>query len=134
SAKTAPASKDNLLKLVQNLLRSRFQLTLRHQLQSSPVYKLTVAKDGPKLKPTAGSEKGCPRADGAPAQIHLACSDFTMADLADLLPRVAGGYLQFDVLDQSGLTGAFDFPLDWMGRAPYDAAVARQAAGSPKDP
>ena len=134
SAKTTPASRVNLLKLVQNLLGSRFQLTLRNQLQSSPVYKLTVAKDGPKLKPTTGSEKGCPRADGAPGQIHLACNDFTMADLADLLPRVAGGYLQFDVLDQTGLTGAFDFPLDWMGRGPYDAAVARQAAGGPKDP
>ena len=134
SAKTAPAFRDNLLKLVRNLLGSRFQLTLRNNLQTSPVYKLTAAKSGPKLQPAAGSEKGCPRGDGAPAQIHLACRDFTMADLADLLPRVAGGYVQFDVLDQTGLAGAFDFPLDWMARRAYDAAMAKQAAGAPKDP
>jgi uncharacterized protein (TIGR03435 family) len=134
SATTAPASKDKLLKLVRNLLGSRFQLTLRNSLRTSPVYKLTVAKDGPKLQPAAGSEKGCPLASGAPAQIHLACHNFTMADLADILPRAAGGYVQFDVLDQTGLTDAFDFPLDWMARGPYDAAAARQAAGAPKDP
>jgi uncharacterized protein (TIGR03435 family) len=133
SAKTAPTSKDKLLKLVQNLLGSRFQLTLHNRFEASPMYKLTVAKDGPKLQPSAGSGKGCPRADGTPSQIHLACRDFTMADLADLLPRAAGGYVQFDVLDETGLAGAFDFPLDWMARGPYDAA-ARQAAGAPKDP
>ncbi|HKE22708.1 MAG TPA: TIGR03435 family protein [Bryobacteraceae bacterium] len=134
SAKTEPTSRTNLLKLVQNLVGSRFQLTLGNRLETSPVYKLTVAKGGPKLSPSAGSDKGCTRADGPPAQIHLACHNFTMADLADFLPRAAGGYVQLDVLDQTRLTGAFDFPLDWMARGAYDAAVAKQSAGGPKDP
>src|SRR5580692_9461864 len=35
SAKTAPTSKDKLLKLVQNLLGSRFQLTLHNRFEAS---------------------------------------------------------------------------------------------------
>jgi len=56
-----------------------------------------------------------------------------MSDLADILPRVAGGYITIPVVDRTGLDGAFDFQIDWMGRGPHDAAVARVAAGGPAD-
>jgi len=134
TAKTAPAASDNLMPMLQNLLGVRFKLALRHNRKTEPVYALTVAKDGAKLQPSAGAGKDCPRADGPPRQLHLACKDFTMTDLAELLPRVAGGYVVFPVVDRTELKGAYDFPLDWMGRGPYDAAMASQAAGAAKDP
>lgn len=134
TAKTAPTSKDKLLPMMQALLGERFKLTLHHSRKVDPVYALTVGKDGPKLPPSTGSDKGCSRADGPPGQLHLACRDFTMADLAELLPRAAGGYIALPVADRTELKGAYDFPLDWMGRGPHDAAMAKQAAGAPKDP
>ena len=66
--------------------------------------------------------------------MHFACRAYTIPDLADLLPEIAPAYVTLPVLDQTNLKGAYDFKLDWMGRGAYDAAIANQAAGVPKDP
>jgi uncharacterized protein (TIGR03435 family) len=133
-ARTAANSKDDLQLMLQTLLGQRFKLALRHTSKTEPVFTLTVGKDGPTLQPSTGSDKACPRGEGPPSQIHLSCSAFTMADLAELLPEVAPAYVTLPVLNQTNLKGAYDFKLDWMGRGAYDAAVANQAAGVPKDP
>ena len=134
NARTGPISKDNLQFMLQKLLGQRFKLALRRTSKPEQVFTLTVGKDGPKLQPSAGSDKACPRGEGPPSQIHLTCSAFTMADLADLLPEVAPAYVTLSVLNQTDLRGAYDFKLDWMGKGAYDAAVSNQAAGVPKDP
>jgi uncharacterized protein (TIGR03435 family) len=134
AATTAPASKDNLLPMLQTLLAERLKLVIQHDKKAAPIFALVVGKNGPKLQPAAGSAKGCPGGDGPPSQIHLACHNFTMADLANLLPQVAGAYVTLPVADQTGLKGAYDFPLDWMANRPYDGATASTRAGAPKDP
>ncbi len=127
-ATTAPTSRDNLQLMLQTLLGQRFKLALHHTSKSEPTFTLTLAKDGPKLKPAAGSAKDCPRGEGTPGQIHLTCSAFTMADLAELLPDAAPAYVNLPVLNQTGLKGAYDFKLDWMPKGAYDAAVANKSA------
>ena len=133
-ARTAPTSKDNLRLMLQTLLGQRFKLALKHTSKTEPVFALTVGKDGPKLPPSASSEKACPEAGGPPSQVHFACRGYTIPDLADLLPEIAPAYMNLRVLDQSNLKGAYDFKLDWMGKGAYEAAMASQAAGAPKDP
>jgi uncharacterized protein (TIGR03435 family) len=133
-SRTVPTSKDNLQLMLQTLLGQRFKLALRHTSKTEPLFTLTVGKDGPKLPPSVSSDKACPRGEGPPSQIHLTCSAFTMADLADLLPDVAPAYITLPVLNQTDLKGTYDFKLDWMGRGAYDAAVASQAAGASRDP
>src|SRR5579864_3900086 len=100
-ARTAPTSKDNLQLMLQTLLGQRFKLALHHTSKTEPIFTLTVKKDGPKLQPSAGSEKTYLRRQGAPGQIHLSCSAFTMADLAGLLPEVAPAYVTLPVLNQT---------------------------------
>ncbi len=43
-----------------------------------------------------------------------------MADLALKLPELASGYVDRPVADLTGLTGVYDFKLDWVGRRSID--------------
>jgi uncharacterized protein (TIGR03435 family) len=53
-AKIPPnTTKDQFHAMLQNLLAQRFHLTLHHETKTLPVYILSVAPDGPKLKPAS---------------------------------------------------------------------------------
>jgi uncharacterized protein (TIGR03435 family) len=130
----APSPRDTVLRRLQTILAERFKLTLRHAPIHDSVYVLTVASTGPRFQRTpTPSGPSCDPVPGIARQIHLGCSSNSMADLAALLPRVAGGYISFPVNDRTGLDGAYDFQIDWMGRGPHDAAMARAAAGAAPD-
>jgi uncharacterized protein (TIGR03435 family) len=43
----------------------------------------------------------------------ISCRNMTMAQLADQLPNLAGGYIFTPVLDSTGLKGAYDFTLSF---------------------
>jgi len=110
----------------QNLLAERFHLVVKHDTHPTPRYVLSVAKGGSKLKATRGSGGGCkPTGPGGgpgggdPASapnIQVECQDLTSEQIADNLHQMAGGYLDHDVLDETGLTGSFDFTLEWTAR------------------
>jgi uncharacterized protein (TIGR03435 family) len=54
-AKIPPdTTKDQFHVMLQNLLAERFHLTLHHETKTLPVYLLSIAPDGPKLKPASG--------------------------------------------------------------------------------
>ena len=69
-----------------------------------------------KLRPAASTDRGgCVRTpkDGG---ITLSCRNVTMAQFATRLPNVGGasGYLnEHPMIDLTGLTGAYDFDLEW---------------------
>ncbi len=109
--------------MLQALLADRFKLAIRREMKDMPAYFLTVGKKGPKLQPA--DKPGTPnssRVAGTAGVIHRVCNGYTMAALAELLPQVAGVYIDHPVVDKTGLTGAYDFQLDWMGKAQYFAA------------
>jgi uncharacterized protein (TIGR03435 family) len=89
------------------------------------VFALVVGKRGPKFQKTAESgeakrpyvgQQG-PNYGGA----HRACTNMRMADLAQVLPGIAPGYIDRPVVDLTGLDGAYDFKLDWVGRNYIDS-------------
>jgi hypothetical protein len=87
-AKPAPnVSRDTLFVMLQNLLAERFKLTIRREQKLMPVYALVVARNGPKLQPSApGSNRRTPcTPDGR--QLTCQSQKSTMADLAQNLPR-----------------------------------------------
>jgi uncharacterized protein (TIGR03435 family) len=107
--------------LLQALIEDRFKLKVHGETKDSPVYFLTVAKGGPKLK--AGS---CitrdPNAPNMPGQRQSAfCGFFGMGDnslqatstTAEVLARELSGILERRVLDRTGYTGEFDVRLKW---------------------
>jgi uncharacterized protein (TIGR03435 family) len=125
SRQAAPGA---LREMLQLLLADRFGLAVHNEQRNMPVYLLTVGRKGAKLGRAANSgAPECPSVDGDPGLNHRSCHAFAMADLSRLLPRIARNYVDRPVIDTTGLEGAYDFPLDWMGKAAYLAAKSKGA-------
>jgi len=108
--------------MMRTLLAERFQLKVSRRNQAMPVYNLVVAPGGPKLAPSNFTdEPPRTRDEGtAGAHIRLRCLNLSMADLVELVRR---GF-DLPLLDKTGLTGGFDFSLDYIAQLP---------AGTPSD-
>lgn len=138
----APAgtSSEALHMMLRALLRDRFRLTVHDGKKDGPALAIMAGKK-PELQPTDGTgdaicnlrpgQRPTPR-DGSPAEpVVFDCHNMTMAALAKALPgiREASGYvLSYPVLDQTNLSGAWDFSLKFSPRNIY---MPTPAAGEP---
>jgi uncharacterized protein (TIGR03435 family) len=114
--------------MMQTLLAERFQLRVSRRNQVMPVYNLVVAPGGAKIKPSVFTDPPLTRDEGsAEAHISLRCLNLPMADLVELVRR------QFDrpLLDKTGLTGGFDFSLDYIFAQPGMTADVAAAMSLP---
>lgn len=118
----ADTSGDDLLLMVQSLLAERFQLVFHKEQKDMPVYELVVGKGGHKLKQVEFGRGSTSMSPG-----KLVATGIPLRNFVDTLSR----YLNRPVLDKSGLTGVFDFTLEWSqdGKA-TDAAGDLPAAPS----
>ena len=95
--------------LMRSVLADRFHLTFHNEQRELPVYAITVAKDGPKLTKSAGDPNGLPsllfRGLGV-----LPGMNASMSDLAGVLQSAV---LDRPVVDQTKLTGKYDFTITW---------------------
>jgi uncharacterized protein (TIGR03435 family) len=91
---------------LQTVLVDRFKLKFHQEDREGPVYSLVVAKSGPKLKQASAGEAG--GLTVRPGQCILKASP--LADLAKALTSASIGRI---VVDQTGLTGRYDFTLNW---------------------
>jgi uncharacterized protein (TIGR03435 family) len=116
-AKT-PAPRPTLeqqMAMLRQLLADRFQVRFHREPKEMGIYALTVAKGGPKLKPSKLDPDANPA--GPPPLIFvvslpvlkLAAHYASMDDFATLLQRA----LERPVADQTGLTGRYDFDLEF---------------------
>ena len=105
-------ARDEQMAMLRTLLSDRFKLSFHREEKTFAIYELDVAKSGPKL--TASAEPA-----GDPAQListvfadhlHLPARNATMAEFASLLQRAV---LDRPVVDKTGLSGQYDFDLDW---------------------
>jgi len=117
---TPPAT---LKLMLQSLLADRFKLVVHQDTRSMTSYALTVIGGKPKMKEAAGPGSGCqgqpqppPEPGEIPTQLGV-CRGVTMAAFADVLPRAAGAYITSPVVDETGLTGTWDFEIRFHGRA-----------------
>lgn len=105
------AHQQDFLAMLQTLLQNRFGLTWHFQDKMMKGYHLAVAKNGAKLKDSAGSTEAHSHsgaiAFGTSASFHAA--NQTTADLA----RVLSDQLGLPVDDETGLTGKYDVSLRW---------------------
>ena len=121
-AKVAGADVDAMKKIsfeqrrtmFQQVLTDRFQLKIHHDSQQLPVYMLTLAKGGSKLKQTATDAKGAGGISGGPGRIMIGRGSIkgdgmTVSFLVSILSR----QLHRTVIDKTGLTGNYDLELKW---------------------
>lgn len=105
--------------MLQNLLIERFRLTFHRTTKEGPVYELTAAKGGPKLKPAVpGVRPGVQSSrDGAGLQRRV-CRSCTMAELIRSVQGFDASRLAPDrIVDRTGLTGRYQFNLEYIGSA-----------------
>ena len=109
--------------LLQTLLADRFQLKLHREMKEMPVYALVVGKAGPKFKESAPDARG-----GTVGSVSLTTvtSTFTKSPM-DTLVRVLSGAADRPVLNRTGLTGFYDFKLEFA-RDPAAAAAESSAS------
>lgn len=104
--------------MLQTLLAERFHLSVRRDRRLVEVFVLSAGKQV-KLKPSAESgPPTCKRVqlpiDPAAPQFHDACTNMSMAELANRLPIMATQYVDRVVVDRTALSGLYDFQLDWF--------------------
>jgi uncharacterized protein (TIGR03435 family) len=114
---TAPAgsSPETLKTMLRVLLEERFHLLAHKDMRALPVYSVTVGRK-PRLKPAVGSEEAGCRLPKSGNPILFECRNMTMAAFTGGLPRMPGAsaYLfNYRVVDQTGLSGAWDFSVKW---------------------
>lgn len=117
AAKAAhPVNPNEMRRMLQQLLINRFALVVHRETKEVPVYALVISKGRAKLHPSEESERDAtPRTPASaggtePQSGHLIFRNESMADLAWALSRMAGIGDRV-VVDQTGLTGKYDFEL-----------------------
>jgi uncharacterized protein (TIGR03435 family) len=118
--------------MLQSLMVQRFSLVVRTGNAPMPAYVLTAPAGKSKLKESDGSgDASCKpqpppanQAAGAIPQILVTCHNETMEKFADDVHMMAGGYFTNQVVDSTGLKGAYDFDLKWTGRGQLERAGA----------
>jgi uncharacterized protein (TIGR03435 family) len=110
---TLPAGvpREQLIPALRALLAERFKLALHREKKDLPMYALVVAKNGPKLQPTAdpNGPNGTWNSKG-----KFTGKNETLAHFSEALSR----QLDRAVVDMTELTGAFDFEVAY---GPEDA-------------
>jgi uncharacterized protein (TIGR03435 family) len=146
--------------MMQSMLADRFQLRLAHETRELPVYTLTIAKEGAKIKPVAvdsnpaepagvsGADRG--PAGGAPAQGAVGAGGMstnvsgTKGEMnANTVPlsrfvQALSRQLRRPVIDQTNLKEMYTIHLEWApdtlatggNRAGADAPIADPAGPS----
>jgi uncharacterized protein (TIGR03435 family) len=94
--------------MMQNLLAERFQLMIHREPREVSGFELVVAEKGPKMKSASPDRKGSGTHTN---NTHLKADNLTMESFAkNLSGQQDIGKL---VVDKTGLSGGFDFELDW---------------------
>jgi uncharacterized protein (TIGR03435 family) len=120
---------DEQMSMLRSLLADRFQLTFHREQKVFSIYELTVAKNGPKLKASTASPDDPPALISTvyPQRIVMPARNATMSDLARLMQRAI---LDRPVVDKTGLSGRYDFDLEW---APDETQFGGEVPVAPAD-
>jgi uncharacterized protein (TIGR03435 family) len=98
--------------MLRSFLADRFQLTFHREPKVFSIYELQLAKSGAKLKESTHSADPPSVGPGVvyPQRIVLPARNATVEDFASLLQRAI---LDRPVVDKTGLSGRYDFDLEW---------------------
>jgi uncharacterized protein (TIGR03435 family) len=127
--------------MLQAFLADRFRLTVHSATKQDPIYDLVIARGDPKLKDAAtdASDQLKRGEDGKPLRGFLSwvtgkaiAQGYSMKNLADFLSQPMAG-LGRPVIDKTGLTGTYNFILDWTPPHPGVRFGAESDSASPEE-
>jgi uncharacterized protein (TIGR03435 family) len=101
-------SPEQLKLMLRTLLADRFQLAFHREQRELPVYSLSVAKGGVKISKNDGKNETTGVIFRGPGSVLL--NNSSMDDLSKMLQNAA---LDRPVVNQTGLSGKYDFSLVW---------------------
>ncbi len=159
-AKLPPdTTKEQSAIMLQNLLAERFRLVLHHESKEFQGFELVVGKNGPKLKksspedaaydqnkppslpagPPGRDANGFPTLDQPGLIVMMRMSPKGMASRmtarAQTIPRLLdmiGNQLNKPLVDKTGLTGKYDFTLEYAAEVPVGMML--NGGGPPPPP
>jgi uncharacterized protein (TIGR03435 family) len=126
-AKLPPGkSREQLRQMLQALIMERFQAALHHETRVTTGYELTVSRRGARLTPADPNAPSQPPPGRYTAvrteagTTRLTFHAFSIANLAAVLGMPLGGLAgnrvaSVPVADHTGLTGKYDFTLEFAG-------------------
>jgi uncharacterized protein (TIGR03435 family) len=134
---------DLLPHMVQALLADRFQM--KSHIEDRAIDAFTLAAGNPHMtKADPMNRTACkdgPGPDGKDPRIAnpilgrlVHCQNMTMAQFAEQLPFIAGGYVFTPVLDSTGLKDAYDFTLNFSSAGQLRGAKPPSSATPASDP
>jgi uncharacterized protein (TIGR03435 family) len=112
--------------LLQSLLAEQAKFVVYVEPRAMSAYASVVARIPTELQSADGTEnRGCmpvgaQRSDAGGR--HLQCTNTTMPELTHALPGIAPAHVDKPVIGQTGLAGAYNFLLDWVGAGQIDSA------------
>jgi uncharacterized protein (TIGR03435 family) len=126
-------SQDQRGMMLLALLADRFKMVIHTETRELPVFALVIAKNGPKLKEATPDDKGTMRLGRG----MLVGQGIPITSLANILmhePELEGR----TVLDKTGLSGKYEFTLQWIpeqgpGQTFPGPEAGAQAAAPPSD-
>jgi uncharacterized protein (TIGR03435 family) len=128
-----PEGNDKLMLMVQALVTERFGFAFHRETKEMPIYALVVAKNGPKLAASEpGSQNSLMMGRG-----KLEGKNMKISALAKILTNPLGR----TVVDKTGLTGDYNFTVEWtpdvnesMGPKGMPSEAPRDATSMPDGP
>ena len=120
--------------MLRALLVERFRLSFHREAKEFSIYELEVDKGGPKLKASAEppNEEAQLVSTVYPDHLHLPAKNATMGEFTSMLQRAL---LDRPVVDKTGLTGRYDFNLDWTAdETEFGGEIAAGPSDAPNPP
>jgi uncharacterized protein (TIGR03435 family) len=111
-----PPTYDEQMTMLRKLLTDRFDLQFHREQKQLPVYALRIAKSGPELQASTASPDSFPQGPSplifsvSSTTIKLPAHYASMAELASVFQRAV---LDRPVVDETGLSGRYDFDLEF---------------------
>jgi len=124
-----PPSHDEQMAMLRTLLSDRFKLSFHREPRVFPIYVLELARGGSRLRASKAAPTDQPALISTvyPGRIVMPARNAAIADFVSVLQRAI---LDRPVVDKTGLTGRYDFDLEW---APDESQFNGDVPPAPSD-
>jgi len=126
-----PIDVETLRTMLRALIVERFKMVSHREDQPVNAYVFVASKEAKLKKADSSNRSECKKVSGPPSNPSLtqsyACTNTTMAQLAEQIQTWAPAYLDRPVVDSTGLSEAWDFVLSWSPKA----LIANAGGGDP---